>query len=798
MSLTFTQKIFALAPHEIQRTRYAWLIRFIFKTGVTLGWTTVLSLFVSRFSISALPVLFLIQALLTISGVFLYSIFIDRYEARFLVYVNGILAAATLLAATIFLDNAYVFFPLVLIANGIFIAQILIFLSNYIEDFFTPRECQRTFPIIESAETIGGIVGGFLLSNVLFSLGTQQLLGLWILLIIGFLSVIFLLQPKTIQFYNFLYEMKVLPDKKRVGLSGIKKNIRELKHLPFLQILMLIFFLQWMMVHFLEFQYTRIVHESVGGGNNVEHGESLAHGLGNLHMIFYGSALLMQLLLASRLIRHLGTFGGFLFHTTMSFLGSLSMLFGFGYFTTVLAKNNAEMSGIINKNAYEASYYAFRHGTQRALREFFDGFIAPVGMVFGTISVYFIQNFFVNEHSSIVLNVVMVLVSAFVFYMSFYLQTHYTSLVKENLFLSQSKISRLYALEILEQKGHRNASHILIEAVKKEQDTDVLKKMLRVLIALNEHDAIPVLISFLDHRDDEVKITAVDALFSSGLLRNSHGNQMFSREKVLKKLEEIYRQSGNLTLKIKSIRTLIQLTAEPARLLREVLLHGIPDAKILALEYIAKLQDSAAYEYVLVCLEDNSPRVKAKALAVLYKQQSHRHGVYETLEYFLHSHMEEDIEAACEFLYDIQRPEVSRFLHRVASTENKLLRFAAYFALFQRGDAVAPSHLADLLFEGNPLILEKAKMLRGHLSAALKRSLGNRLQELVMERSEIIEAHRFSLLRLLEVLQRPLLEKLKNAYDALGLKENVELIQTILIHKNLTQNQNPVSVNVIP
>jgi len=782
MYTTFSQKILSLSPHEVQRTRYAWLIRLIFKMGLTIGWTTVISLFVTRFSISALPVLFLVQALLTISGMFFYSAFMDRFEARFLVLINALLAAATLLVAAYFHENTFVFFPLVLIANGIFISQILIFLSNYVEDFFAPHECERIFPLIESAETIGGIMGGFMLSNVFISLGANQLIGLWIALIMAFLAVIYLLQPKTTQFYNFLYEMKVLPNRRKLNLQGLQKSLGELRKVPFLQVLLVIFFLQWVMAHFLEFQYTKVVDQSVGY-NALSHQELLVHGLGNLHMIFNASALMMQLLLASRLMKHIGTFGGFLFHAMISFLSSASMLLGFGYFTTVLAKNNAEMSGIVNKGSYEASYYAFHHGTQRAIRELFEGFVAPLGVVAGTVLILLVQNFFVAEHASLVLNVFLVFAAGFTFFLTFQLQAHYTGLVKENLAGEHNKISRMHALEILAQKGHQDAVSILLEALKIEQDTDVLGKMLKVLMKLNKHEAVPVLISYLDHGSDQIKRAAIEALLASDFFTTAKTEKMFSREKVCQKLEHIYAQCPDEKLQEIALKAMLVLSSEPARLLAQVLHNGKSNAKIYALEFIAELRDSMAAEWVEKCLSDSDPRVRAKAVMVLYRQHLVNEKINNVIEELLDSNIDEEQIAACEFLGELHHTGVAAFLHRASASDNQVLSFASCLALLKRGDRKAGTKLANLLLIGNPLILAKAKVLTNKIPLAMKNGIANELQDKVIELSEIPNAGSYKILNLLEVLHRPLLEQLRDAYESLDLRENVDLIKAVLHHK---------------
>ena len=56
--------------------------------------------------------------------------------------------------------------------------------------------------------------------------------------------------------------------------------------------------------------------------------------------------------------------------------------------SALLARNNFEMTSIVQRNAYETSYYAFRYGTLRSLREFFEGIVYPVSTIIGTLTHY--------------------------------------------------------------------------------------------------------------------------------------------------------------------------------------------------------------------------------------------------------------------------------------------------------------------------------------------------------------------------------------------------------------------------
>lgn len=479
----FTKKLFNIRSGEMPKTSYAWFIRLLLKTGVVIGWTAVVAMFVTRYSIANLPFLFLIQATFTILGMLCFSFLLERIHVKSLLTLSSFLAAVTFFAAALFHENDLLFFALSILAYGMFLPQVVIFLSNYIEDFFSPWEGERLFPIIESAETVGGIAGGLVLANIGSDFMAYKLLYLWVALIFIFLLAVHTLCPKG-------YPLDAGPRstrqrKSRLNLHGLHRSMQEIKRLPFLQILLIVFFIQWIIVHLLEFQFTKIIDDAIGSGGSIhEHEASLTHNLGSFHIILHGSALMVELLLGSRILKFLGTFGGFLLHSLVTLLSVISLFLGFNYFTAILVRNNFEITTIIHRNSYEISYYGFRNGTQRSVREFFEGFIFPLATIFATLMLLVIQAFFLEEHFVPAVQLFLFLSALGMTFFSFHLQKSYTTMVRKLLLFSRHKGAMLHAIEILAQNGHKNNQNILLEALRKCSDNDVKKKIAQALTLL--------------------------------------------------------------------------------------------------------------------------------------------------------------------------------------------------------------------------------------------------------------------------------------------------------------------------
>lgn len=786
------EKTLNIYPSEFGRTSYAWIIRAIFKAGLVIGWTTVISIFVERFSISALPALFMSQAVLTICGMLFFSFILDRFEVRWLVTGCGFAAALLLFGSTFYYDSNIIFFPMVLAASGIFLPQISIFLSNYIEDFFTPSECARTFPVIESAETIAGILGGLVLANNLpFFIG-YKLIYIWVLLIFAFLAALYVFQPRTTSFYNYLYEMKILPVMKRMTLNGITKSLKEIKSMPFLQILIVVVFVQWFMAQLLEFQYTKIVDESLATGES-GHAEGLSHGLGSLHMIFSASALVVQLLLTSRILGFLGTFGGFLFQSAVNFMSLISMLFGFGFFTTVMAKNNFEVAAIVSKNAYEASYYAFRHGTQRALRELFEGLVAPAGAIMGTLMLLMVRMFFVEKDSIVAINMLLVMLPAFVLSISVYMQNGYTKMVKLNLAPSQKKITRLHAIEILAQKGHGNSVDILTGALREERDADICVKIMKALKKIGDRSSIPAIEDCISSSDSRIAIKAINTISDFPGINKRNGNLMFTRRKLIEDLKTLFEQTEDLDVKTSIIRALSKLDENGVIFILDVLKNAEPVLKAECIKHMSTFNDPAVAAYLKPYLSSDDPMVRARAAAGMLKLKYADEGVRTVIAKLCLSSDKKDIIALCSVLWEQGDKKILKLLMRYLRHQDPEVRFHAAAGLLNYRHYAAAGTLADLLLDENTLILSKARVVLRDLRTGAKKAVCDSAQRAILEKAGVKLDKHVDNVEMLRLMGDMMLKRLKRTYELLDSKDDAELINTILEYRESLNRTNKVN-----
>lgn len=508
------QKVFCLNEKEMPRIAYSWLLKVFLRIGIVLGWTTIIAMFVTNFGIKNLPFLFLIQSVFTILSMLVFSFLVDRFKIKDLIVGSAFLVAITFFAASLFHNHGTVFFALSIIGYGVFIPQIMIFLSSYVEEFFSPWECERVLPIVESSETIGGIIGGLLLS-FLAPMAGYKMLFLWIIFLFCFIGSIFIFCPKELVKKEPLKSSgNQVNLKKRHNLNkhGLYNSLLEIRKIPFLQSLLVVFFIQWIITYLFEYRFTKVVEEGLSVlGNTPSHEANLTHNLGLLHIILNSSALFIEFLVGSRILKLFGTVGGFLLHSLVTLLSVLSLFIGLDYFTSILARNNFEITSIVHRNSYEASYYALKHGTQKGIREFIQAFIFPLGTIAGTLLLILIESFFVEHHYLIVIQLFLFILSILMVFFSFNLQNTYTDLAVKLLHGDHLK-SKLHGVEILSQKGHSKSFKILIDALNGKHEDLVKIKIIEVLSKYKHLIAIPHLLKFKKHKNIELRKASVEAL----------------------------------------------------------------------------------------------------------------------------------------------------------------------------------------------------------------------------------------------------------------------------------------------
>ncbi|HEY5714480.1 MAG TPA: hypothetical protein VIT68_03965, partial [Candidatus Gracilibacteria bacterium] len=280
------------------------------------------------------------------------------------------------------------------------------------ESLLSPDEARHVMPILDSAVTIGTIIASLCLLLLISSMSLVDLMFLWILPLfaIGFLVV---------------HSKSIIRDIPRIELQKIKQSekthwiyalsfIGKTKFLSLMLVMVLFQSALWttsdfVFTHWLQEHVPQQVAEPLMGNlqsnifidsvqqvghiieevsSNMFVHESLVHYLGWFSLLFGIIALVVQLVLASKLLERLGVIG-----TMMSFFGS----FGLMVFALITGQFNMNwVRGVQHgfhsffEVGYHLTYYSIESPYREVVRHFFEAIIKPLGVIFclGTVWVF--------------------------------------------------------------------------------------------------------------------------------------------------------------------------------------------------------------------------------------------------------------------------------------------------------------------------------------------------------------------------------------------------------------------------
>jgi len=714
--LSFINKLLNISSDQWPRISISWLIFFFIKVSYIVGWTIIISIFVSHYGILTLPILLVINSSLIILGSRIFSKLIHHFKKENLIISTTLLCGFLLILSTFFAEKSWeIFFTIVLVAEAILLSQLRIINSIFTEELFTPLESEQTFPIIESSETVGGIVGGLLIISLINVISVPQFIYIWTLVIILCIPTVLIFKKYHEDIPDFEIANKRREKneiQKTTYAKKFRKAISNIKKIPFLQTILIIVLLEGIFFNILEFQYTQAVDSSVVTGSEVSHSAGLAKSLGLLHIVFSIGALATQLFITSRIIQMIGISKSILLNPLVNMLSLIGLTFRFGLTTAVITRTNFEITHNVYLNAYHSSYYAIKPEKRENIKEFLEGTIKPLGLIIGTLLIFLAQYFFKETKLTDALNLIMVTVTAFTIYYAIKLQRKYTYTAKKN--LNSDEIQRkLDAAEILGQKGHKNAAEILANHLSDPDEVKEVKiQILKVLAKIRSPKALPEILETLENKDDDLKYYALLCLQSYKNLGKHVFSQAFSRYRVINTLRNLFEEDQPERIKSAAIKILANLNASEIIPFLLKLLKSQNDTIRADCIYICGLfRDQNATHYIKPYLDDPSLRVRCNAIIALWQFKKYRAELKKKVDKMLNNSDSKVIRAGIFVAGEINLKSEKRRIYKLISSENPKIKLHAAIALTKMGYKLGIDTIVNLLLNEDDLLSNKCKQL---------------------------------------------------------------------------------------
>src|SRR3989339_466946 len=815
MHSSFLGKLLNISEHEWPRVIVAWVITFFLRVGFIIGWTVLMSMFINRMGIEQLPLLFIANAILVIIGTVIFSGFIEKIRKEILIIINILLAAILIISATLFvIYSGWIFFGLILIAQSIIISQLNISISILVEDLFTPLESQRTFPIIESSETIGAIIGGIIISTLAYSIPSYKFFYIWVLCLM-------LVIPIMLSFKSLGTDIPTFEHKKdennEGGLKKISQSFKRAQKSPFLKGLIVVILLQWMVINLVEFQYMKAVEQDVTGteeetlalethGKNLhaniltteeaqftidersqeletsEHGKSegaLTEKLGMLQIIFGIATLAMQLFISSRIIKGLGIIKSMAIHPIVTLANMVNMLLKFNIVTAATTKAFSEMGGILFLNSYHSSYYAFEENIREQMKELLEGIIKPSGAVLGMGLIILLENFTKGSNLTFTTNLILIVIAILSAALISSLHNKYTEQSQRNIDKNASHHTRINAIEILAQKGHNIDHRQLIRIILKvSEPEDVQLKAIETIKQRKDPQTIPDLLTCLRSENANIRLAVIETLGEFKNLDKHFFKSGFGHYRIQEALKNIFEQEEHEEIRSSIIKVLAKLDQ---RELIPFILKNLNSAKekiVADCIYICGLfKDPNSIYYLEKYLDDSSPKIRANAIIALWQFPELKSKLNHYLDQLINSPKEEQKLMGIYIIGELQLKEKKKALFNLLKEDS----IEVVLALAKLSETSAITRLLDYIIN-NKKDWSKIKKQLNQLPKKFVERLKQYLhQEVSHKIHKILVAHSHMKP---EEFDRDTLEELMYLYGLIQESKAQSQIENILKDKN--------------
>jgi len=810
--MSLVQRFSQLPAILKRRVGFLWSINALYQFGFLLAWVVITSLFIEKFGINNLLILFFLEAVLILIGSVMGRSFFLRYKDNDFLF--GVLALLSLIILGAFYvrENSQIFFLLAIVGKSLVYPQLRIGLLRKIESFFSPNEGRKAIPVIESAETIGTIVSALVIVALLKIFTAQQVLYLWLvpiaLIAVGLLRESHILQ-KVKEFHTEQTSYRSFSKNFFRGQRGSKKK--------FQQALLAFILFQSALFGVVEYEFTKEVntdftahHEelemdwehfqaSMFGDTvkkvqesvetSAEHLKeevtkfttadiaqtNIAHDLGVLSLLFGMIALVFKLAITAKLIKKLGPFRTIILYFSGFLAAAIALIMGKTNMHWVRGYEHSCVS--LFASPYHLSFYSTNSKDREFLRHFLEGIIKPIGIILGIGMIMVVYK--LGSHlNALVFSLVLASLI-----LAWKLRQGYEKYMIQNFFATDNIEEKIHLLEVLSGARKPETIRILADYLVNEtaQPLALRKKIIDTLNIIGNPQVIHQYFSLLNEskENEEIKIRILDSLLHFPKLRKYCDQKAFTEVRFLETLQNLFESTHNRHLrKIIIMNLFANISNEKiVSFLRSILQHEDPELIAVCLRSFKDLDDPEIVSEIRPYLTHQNSRIRSHAIMALWKFES-KPELREKLLEMLRSDMTEEKISAVYALGELQDKNHVDLIEGILEGSTGFLRAHILIALLKLGNRNYMEHLIPIITGKDELLAKQAFHMRKRLPSAIREQLEVVVQKQVSAKIQTIldtaAVHDQNDLRKLPDNIKYLLQRL---YGLVGSYENIYLIQ---------------------
>jgi HEAT repeat protein/ATP/ADP translocase len=741
------RRILNLSRKEWQRVLPLFIVKLLFQTALVMGSSFSVALFMGYYSVDALPVFFVFQAIFAIIGTVALAGMLRRIPpSHMIMLASGFASLLLIFSSNIFEYNPALFFGILLLVFSVFLAQVGIWIALFIENLFSPLESERAFPVIEASEPLGGILAGFIMIALIGELDIEQLFQIIGFVLAGIPIFLFfsLKRLQAIPVLKVRRERRLKKRTKREFIINIRSIVVTNKYL---MCLFFIIFFHFFAFHLVEYQFSKAIDMSVRTSENYTVGPQLQdshdyeyhiiHHFGMIHVIIHTILLVLQILLASRLLRRFGVVNSMLISPLFYLVTFLVMAVRFTFMSAIISKGVYDVGGGLSRITFLQTFFAFSEQTRDEAKEILEGVARPLGLFVGTIALVVLQGLVAPELFSTAVSVMLVGVSLISIGLLLRLKDHYSSVSREKFLNNDDLVEKMNAIEILGQPGHNKSVEFLLENLRDtNQLPEVKVKILQVVGRLQATNAISDIVNCFHSKDYAVRLAAVKSLGKYTNLGKHFFEQAFSKHMVQSALKDLFLKAHSTSIKVAAMRVFANLK-DPEIIPFLIKALKTQDDELLAecILVFGLFHDAGTIRHLTPFLSGRTTsRPRGAAVIALWQYEDVRPRAEKALDEMLNSKNDDSVISAIFTIGETLNHNKKVVLKTMLTHKNYRVRRHAAIAMAKLRDNDVVDYLVRLLFYKDKKIALKTKKLIEGVDLKIMRKVEERCVHEVSQR----------------------------------------------------------------
>jgi hypothetical protein len=326
-----------IRDQEYRHVAYFFALYFLIGCGMALGRGTADALFFKRYGIEYLPVMYIIVSLLLCLTSVAYAAFADRIPSERFFNILFVSLIVLLLCnwSLIAFSETTLSYPVYFVIYEIASELLAVHAAHYLSQNFDILQVKRLSPLIMAGTQFGVITGGIFLASASHTIGVQNFLLFWSLLLAASL-ILLSVWHRTHGTSPYFRPGHTRADKLGQAVNEVQQGLKLIRSSDLLRALSLALFFMVITFYVLCYSVNRIYT------NTFQSEESLTMFFGMLTAANSLIALLLQIFVTNKLLRKFGARQVNLIFPVTSIFSYFALLISFTFPSAVLGSLNKD------------------------------------------------------------------------------------------------------------------------------------------------------------------------------------------------------------------------------------------------------------------------------------------------------------------------------------------------------------------------------------------------------------------------------------------------------------------------